>query len=123
MLFFLTLLIYLLILRLFVFKTSWLIDKLHLEKGFKEERIDLNISQTTVLTIATIVVGALIFVNSFPTLCQQTFIFLRDKKMFSESQNSGWIIFHSVKTIIGYLLMTNSKIIVRFIDKQSKPEN
>src|ERR1035437_4723471 len=32
--------IYLFILWLFVFKTSWLIDKLHLEKGFKEDRIE-----------------------------------------------------------------------------------
>ena len=33
----LTIGVYLFILRLFVFKTAWLIDKLHLDKGFDEE--------------------------------------------------------------------------------------
>ncbi len=42
--------------------------------------------------------------------------------MFLESQNSGWIIFQLVKTTIGYLLMTNSKFVVKFIDKENKTD-
>ncbi len=118
----LTLLLYLLIIRLFVFKTDWIIDKLHLEKGFKEERIDLNINHTTVLTIATIIIGGLIFVESFPQLCRQIFVFLQENKIFRESQNSAWIIFQLVKTIIGYLLMTNSQVVVKFMDKEKKTD-
>jgi hypothetical protein len=114
---------YLFILRLFVFKSAWLIDKLHLEKGFDEEKIDLNVQLSTVLTVTTIVIGGLMFVDSLPQLCKQTFVFFQQKNMFRESPTSGWIIFHLVKTILGYLLMTNSKQVVTFIDKQTAKQN
>lgn len=55
----LTLAIYGIILWLFVFKSSWLIDKLRLDKGFTEEKIDLNVQRSTVLTIAVIVIGGI----------------------------------------------------------------
>ena len=114
---------YLFILRLFVFKTAWLIDKLHLDKGFDEEKIDLNVQLSTVLTVTTIVIGGLMFVDSLPQFCKQTFVFFQQKNMFRESPTSGWIIFHLVKTILGYLLMTNSKQVVAFIDKQTAKQN
>ena len=119
----LTIGVYLFILRLFVFKTAWLIDKLHLDKGFDEEKIDLNVQLSTVLTVTTIVIGGLMFVDSLPQLCKQTFVFFQQKNMFRESPTSGWIIFHLVKTILGYLLMTNSKQVVAFIDKQTSKQN
>lgn len=111
--------IYIFILRLFVFKTAWLIDRLHLDKGFDEEKIDLNVQLSTVLTVATIVIGGLMFVDSLPQLCKQIFVFFQQKSMFRESPISGWIIFHLIKTILGYLLMTNSKQVVAFIGKQT----
>ena len=116
----LTIALYILVLWLFVFKTAWLIDKLHLDKGFTEEKIELNIKQSTILSIAVIVVGGLILVDSFPMLCRQIFVFIQEKNMFREDPNSGWIIFHLVKTIIGYLLMTNSKLVIKFIDKETE---
>jgi len=119
----LTIGVYLFILRLFVFKTAWLIDKLHLDKGFDEEKIDLNVQLSTVLTVTTIVIGGLMFVDSLPQFCKQTFVFFQQKNMFRESPTSGWIIFHLVKTILGYLLMTNSKQVVAFIDKQTAKQN
>jgi hypothetical protein len=119
----LTIGIYIFILRLFVFKTAWLIDKLHLDKGFDEEKIDLNVQLSTVLTVTTIVVGGLMFVDSLAQLCKQTFVFFQQKSIFRESPTAGWIIFHLVKTILGYLLMTNSKQVVAYIDKQKGKQN
>ncbi|MBL0074210.1 MAG: hypothetical protein IPP34_21425 [Bacteroidetes bacterium] len=78
----LTIGVYLFILRLFVFKTAWLIDKLHLDKGFDEEKIDLNVQLTTVLTVTTIVIGGLMFVESFPELCKEIFVFFATEKHF-----------------------------------------
>ena len=66
-----TVLLYFLVLWLFVFKTSWLIDKLSLEKGFDEEKIDLNIRPSTILRIATIVTGGIMVVNNLPFLCKE----------------------------------------------------
>jgi len=118
-LFLLTIGIYALILRLFVFKTDWLIDKLRLDKGYTEEKIELNIQRTTVFTIAAIVIGGLVFVDSFPLFCQQVLLFIQQGHPFSESSTSGWILFYLVKTILGYLLMTNSQFVVRFLDQQN----
>jgi hypothetical protein len=115
--------IYIFILRLFVFRTSWLIDKLHLEKGFEEEKIELNIQRSIVFTIATIVIGGIIFVDSLPHLCRLTIGFIKESNPIRESPNLVWFIFYLVKTIIGYLLMTNSQFVVSFINKQNvKPD-
>jgi hypothetical protein len=119
----LTIVLYIFVLWLFVFRTAWLIEKLHLDKGFTEEKIQLNIKQSTVLAIAVIVVGGFIFVDSFPQLCNQTFEFLKQKNMFVENPNSGRIILHLVKTIIGYLLMTNSQLVIKYIEKQNLKQN
>jgi hypothetical protein len=116
---FLTIGAYLFILRLFVFKTAWLIEKLHLVKGFDEEKIDLNIQRSTVLTVASIVVGGLLFVESLPQFCRQIFVFYQQKYLFHESPTSAWMIFHLVKIVLGYLLMTNSKQVVAFINKET----
>jgi len=110
--------IYLFILRLFVFRTSWLIDKLHLEKGFEEEKVELNIQRSTVITIATIVIGGIIFVDSLPHVCRLMIGFIKESNPIRESPNLVWFIFYLVKIIVGYLLMTNSQFVVGFINKQ-----
>jgi hypothetical protein len=115
----LTIAVYIFVLWLFVFKTSWLIDKLHLDKGFTEDKIELNIKQSTVLSIAVIVVGGIIFIESFPQLCRQIFVFFQEKNMFKDDPNSGWIIFQLVKTIIGYLLMTNSQLVIKYLVRET----
>ena len=111
--------IYAFILWLFVFKTSWIINKLRLEKGFIEERIELNIHLSTILKIATIVIGGIMIIDSLPLLCQQVFIFFQQKSIFRESPTAGWIILNSVKAFLGFLLITNSSKIITFINTKS----
>jgi hypothetical protein len=118
----LTLGLYFIVLRLFVFKTNWLIDKLKLDKEIPEETIDLNLKLRTLLTIATIVIGGLIFVDGFPMLCKQFFSFIQKKEVLREDPEFSWIIFYSVKTLIGYLLMTNSKNVIEYFNKKTEEE-
>jgi hypothetical protein len=115
-----TFVFYFLVLRIFVFKTNWIIDKLNLDKNFTEEKIDLNISSQTVLRIATLIVGGFILVESLPSLCKELFSFYQQKSIMREYPSTGWIIYHFIKSLIGYLLLTNSKTIVEFINKQTK---
>ena len=122
-LFLFTIVIYAFILRLFVFKTEWLIDKLHLNKGFVEEKIEMNIQHSTILTIAIIVIGGIVFIEGLPQLFKQIFMFIQQDNRFSESPNSGWIVFYIAKTILGYLLMTNSQFVVKSIDMQNQKPN
>jgi cellulose synthase/poly-beta-1,6-N-acetylglucosamine synthase-like glycosyltransferase len=109
------------ILWLFVFKTSWIIDKLSLEADFDEEKIEINISLPSIMSIAIIVIGGIIFVQSLPQLCKQIFTFYQQKSilMLRESPTAGWIILYFSQAILGYLLMTNSKQITTFINKRA----
>jgi tellurite resistance protein TehA-like permease len=107
---------YFFVLWLFVYKTAWLIDKLDLENGFDEERIDLKNDFSSIVSIAIIVIGGIMLIDSLPLLCREIFTYYQEKSIrFIESQSIGWIISDLIKTVIGYLLMTNSKHITAFI--------
>jgi hypothetical protein len=112
-------LIFILILWLLLFKSAWVIEKLKLTKDFTEDRLELTMEWSTILTIATIVIGGVVFIDSFPLLCKQTVSFFQHGKFLKDSQESIWILFYLVKAVLGYLLMTNSKLVVHFIDGQN----
>ena len=112
--------IYIFILIVFIFKTSWLIEKLRLEKGFSEDKIDLSIANSQIFSIAIIVIGGLMFIDSLPIFCKHIFTNFQQKALFNQSPESGWVIFYFVKTVVGYLLMTNSKFLVAFIVKKQR---
>ena len=111
--------ILILILWLLLFKSAWVIEKLKLTKEFTEERFELNMEWSTILTIATIVIGGVILIDSFPLLCKQLFSFVQRGKYFKDSQETIWIFFYLIKTVLGYLLMTNSRMVVHFIGRQN----
>lgn len=117
-----TLGLYYLVLRIFVFKTEWIIDKLRLDKGFSEERIGLKISSTTVISIATIMIGGFLIIESLPSFCKQVFIFFQQKSIFRANPSSGFIIFHFVKMIIGFIIMTNSIFIAKTVNREVTKE-
>lgn len=108
------------IVRLFLFKTAWLINTLKLDKSFPEERLDLNIKSAVVLRIAVIIVGGLIFVDTLPVLCQELFQFFQQKMILREYPETGWLIFNFVKILVGYLLMTNSHWAVKNIQRNAE---
>tara|TARA_R110000868_G_scaffold33215_6_gene120852 strand:+ start:1434 stop:1946 length:513 start_codon:yes stop_codon:yes gene_type:complete len=112
--------VYILIACLFLFKTSSLITKLGLEKHFTENRIDIAVSENTVLKIIVILIGGTILIDNFPNLIREIFQFIQQKELIKNYPNLTWLAFHFVKTLVGYLIMTNSKIIVKFINKQKE---
>ncbi|WP_447637799.1 hypothetical protein [Flavobacterium microcysteis] len=116
---FISIIIYIVIIRLFLFKTTWIIEKLKLKDNFKEERIDFTIKSSTVLTIAIIVIGALILIESLPSFCSDLITFLQQKELLKDYPQTGWLIYHFIKIIIGYLLLTNAKNFTKFIEKES----
>lgn len=113
--------IFFLILYFCVFRTDLIIDKLRLDKNFTEEKIELNIHRSSVLTIALTVVGILVLIEAIPNLCKNIFSFVQQKSvMFIKGPDSGWIIFYAVKVLLGYILLTNSRMIVNFIERKRK---
>ena len=113
---------YMLILWIFVFKTGWLIDKLHLEKDFKEEKFDLKIQAVTILRIVTIVIGGIMLIDALPQFCKEVMTLYQQKIILRQSPETPWLILYLVKLIIGMLLMSNSEKIAAFVEKQSKKE-
>jgi hypothetical protein len=109
-----------LILWLLIFKTNWVIEKLKLTKGFTEDRLELTMEWSTILTIATIVIGGVVFIDSFPLLVKQSLSFVQQGKPFRNNLESVWIVLYLVKTVLGYLLMTNSRFVVSFIGRQNR---
>jgi hypothetical protein len=113
----LAVLVYGLVLRVFVFKTEWLINVLHLDKGFEEETINFDIQLKPIILVIIVVFGGFLFVDSFPAFCKQLFAFFQQKSIFRENPDSGIIIFYFIKTVISILLITNGKYLANLIAK------
>jgi hypothetical protein len=119
--------LYFLILRYCVFRTELIVDKLHLDKGFEEEKFELKIHRSTVLSIAVIVIGGVLFIDALPMLCKQIFFYFQSAgpdKGVKENPASGWVIFYFVKLFTGLFMMTTSRLMVNFIErKRREPVN
>ena len=108
-----------------LFKTDWLIDKLKLDQGFREERFDFTMHRSNVLKIAVMVIGGLMLTTSFPWLCKYIFGYFEQMdqyKRFKDSPQAILIICYFLQTIIGYFLLTCSRMVVNYIElKRKKP--
>lgn len=116
---FLSIFLYFIVVRIFIFKTDWIIEKLKLDKNFKEEKIAINYSATTVLRIAIIVMGGLIFIDAFPSFISRIYAFLTQKEQFKDSVESAWILYYFIKLVLGYLLLTNGNTFSNYIERKS----
>ena len=110
---------------LLLFKTDLIIDKLQLDKGFKEEVIPLNIHRTTILSIAIIMIGGLLIINELGNFCRQLFLYYQEVKLskqnyLSKNPNILYSIISFVKIILGLLLIMYQKQIVHFIEWRRK---
>ena len=114
-----TLIIYILVIRLFLFKTEWIIKILRLDKNFSEEKIGLDIPSKTVLSITITIIGAIWFLMSFPNLVSSIFDFLRQKELINNYAETGMLIYFFIATISGYLIMANSKFVTNYIWKEN----
>lgn len=117
--FIIPILFYLLVLRFAVLKTQGIIDLLKLEKGFEETRIDITLPFQKVLRIIIILMGGFLFISAIPILIETIYSFLKEDRIFTDSPRSLAIITNAVQAIVGFLIMTNSDIVQRYINKKS----
>jgi hypothetical protein len=103
-----------------IFRTAIIIDKLKLDKGFDQEAFPLNIHRSTVLSISIIVIGGLIVVDEIPNFCRQLVSYYQAKRMTMGWQTQpswiSYIVLSGVKIIVGVLMLSNQRQIVRFIE-------
>lgn len=110
---------YFFILRLLLFKTDYVINKLSLDKHFDQQTVDTNVQQATVIQIAIIILGGLMFIDALPTLIEQIVSYLQQERIEGNlftNPSFKYIILYSCKLILGYLLMNNSRQLTNWIE-------
>lgn len=116
--------VYFLITRACIFKTDWVVEKLHLDRGFTEEKFELNIHYSTILMVVTMVVGAFMLIDGLPQLCYRIVSYAQRSdqyKGFTDNPASPWLALDIFKVVLGYLMLTESKMIVGIIERKSAP--
>lgn len=106
-----------------LFKTNWLINKLKLDQGYQDEHFDFTMHRSNILKIAVMVIGGLMLTDSFPWLCKYTFGYFEQidqYKRFKDSPQAALIICYFLQTIIGYFLLTCSRMVVNYIELKRK---
>lgn len=112
------LLTYLFLFWLLVFKTDWIISKLKLAES-SEARIELDMKSSTILSVAVIIIGGFVFFEGLVVLVRQATDFFAHKINFKDYGQMPMLVFDVVRIVIGYLLITKSKVVVTFIESES----
>jgi hypothetical protein len=115
----LSIVFYILILYYMILKSEWTIDVLKLEKGFEETRIDLTMPYSKLLRIVIILIGGIVFIKAIPNLVENVYLFMSGDLLFNQSPKTVSMIIYSAQAILGFLIMTNSDIVQRYINKKS----
>ena len=121
----LSLTLYLLIMYLCFYKTTLIIDKLKLDSSFSEEKIELNNNLNSILIIVVIVLGGVIFINAFPAFIKNVISYMQVNVQYGQRIKDfrSFEYFNLIKSLIGILLMTNSRVIANFIVRQTNKTN
>lgn len=112
-------LFYILVLRFLVLKTQSIINVLKLEKGFEETRIDITLPYDKVLRIIIILIGGIVFITAIPSLVENLYSFITEDRPFNASPRATSLIVGVIQSISGFLIMTNSDIVQRYINRKS----
>ncbi|HEY2581758.1 MAG TPA: hypothetical protein VGI43_08130 [Mucilaginibacter sp.] len=102
--------------RYCIFKTDSIIEKLRLEKGFSEEKVEINIYPLSLLTIAVIALGGFILSDSLPRLVADIIMYAG----LRQNKELGPVISNLLRAFLGYFMVTKSSLIVNFIERNRK---
>lgn len=106
-----------------IFNTDFIIDKLKLDKGFDEEKIQFeNLTNDSIVKFAVFIIGGFLIINHFPSFLNYSFHIFKVKVQNSELgyvevNYFNWII-SAINILIGYFLITNYKAVAAFFDKK-----
>jgi hypothetical protein len=105
-----------------IFKSTLIIDKLNLDKGFEVQTIPINVHRSTILSIAIIVIGGYLVADEIPNFCRQLFSYFQEKRMTHGMTNPtiSYSVMSGVKIIVGFILMSEQRRIVNLIERQRK---
>lgn len=117
---------YFYLIYLLLFKTQALVQVLRLDKGFGQDQISINLSNSKLLTIALIVIAGIILLQEIPDLTGRIFILMKEIRQAGGGTATTYsiLISSAVKVAIALLLIGERKRIVGFIEQwPTKPED
>ncbi len=117
--------LYVSILRLCLFKTGLVIDKLKLDQGYDDERFEFNIHRSTILKVIVVVMGGLLIINNIPPLIEQVLAYFRFShdvmyRNLADAPTAKFIAVYFIKTAIGVFMLTSSRLVVNLIELKRK---
>jgi hypothetical protein len=117
----LSIVVYGILIRLLLFKTKYVIDKLGLANGMDDE-IPLKVHRSVVLNIAIIVLGGYILINELPNLLRLLYSMYREK-IVTNGQNDVTtqpLILSLCKVIVASLLLGHRNRVINYIEADRK---
>ena len=117
-LWFATLLLYIVCIYFLLFKSDTIQGLLKLNKGMEDEQIEINIQGSSILKLASIVLGGLLIIESIPLFVNNLRAFL-DERSSMLYRNSGSIMFSDlILVVIGCFLVFKSGAISKFFQSE-----
>lgn len=118
-----------LIFWLLFFKTNWIIRILKLDQGYENNMIELKDSKKEpILDFAIVIVGGIVLVKNIPVFLSNL-IFAFKASAGTNDVTDSYIADMNIRIatnllgiIIGYLLITNRRGLIKWIDKDKKEE-
>lgn len=113
---------------LLLVRTAWVIDKLRLEEGIKNESWSFNLHRSVVLQISIIIIGALIVINAVPDLLRQLFLYfqyLRNEGRlldFNPKPDHTLAIVYIAQIIIGLLVLGYQRRLAIYIEYKRRKQ-
>lgn len=118
-----SILIVILLFLFLIFKADLIIDILKLDKGFDDDKIQFeNLSTESIVKIAIFLIGGFLIIDYLPNFLNYTLQAFRRNIQSSEYSNIpvnyfNWII-SGINIFLGYILITNYKVISNYLDKK-----
>jgi hypothetical protein len=106
-----------------IFRTDTIINKLKLAEGYEDERFEFNIHRSTILKIIIMVTGGVLLIDSLPRLLSNILEYTQMVKNYNtiiQVPVTKYIFFNSIQVFIGYFMLTCSRMIVNFIERQRR---
>lgn len=93
-----------------VFKADKVVERLKLDKGFDDNRIELgNLKSDDIIKIGTFILGGLMIIDNIPGFLSHVLFAFRAENLGIEhgaEEKFSWVV-TAVNLIVGYLLVTN----------------
>jgi len=123
--------IYLFLVKYILFKADKIVEKLGLDKNFDEEKFEFNIHRSSVIKISVMLIGGMLLVDYTVPFILNLYSYIQEKNQSNINSmldafaggarvSQANLVHGFVMILIGYFLVTNSRMITNWIEKKRK---